>query len=95
MTKDIARDRHHRKARCIGGGGNARNISNVRTDLHRAYHKLFGHGDPEVIVRILNTIWIDPKYELVVRERDPKQYTFDREWNTFLEDDDEEATRVC
>jgi len=88
-AKDMPRDRHHRKPRCMGGLGNSRNISNVRTDMHRAYHKLFGHGDPFVIIRILNEIWIDPEYELVVRKKSPAQMTFDRNWNTFLEDDDE------
>lgn len=72
MNSERKRDRHHRKPRSMGGRSDRQNISSVRPNMHRAYHTLFGPGDPEVIARILNAIWIDPKYELVVRERRPK-----------------------
>jgi hypothetical protein len=63
------RTRHHRKPRSAGGNSKKGNISNVREVDHVAFHRLFGPGLPHVIAEIINTIWIDPEYELVVRKR--------------------------
>lgn len=69
------RSRHHRKPRSMGGSGKASNISNVRIEDHQAYHRLFGPGSPWVVAQILNDIWIDPAYELVVQKRFKKPRT--------------------
>jgi hypothetical protein len=45
----------------------------VRHVDHVAYHRLFGPGLPHVIADIINEIWIDPEYELVVRRRKTKK----------------------
>jgi hypothetical protein len=64
------RDRHHRKARSLGGTNIRSNISKVRTADHQAFHRLFGPGLVQNIAEILNAIWIDPDYELVFRKRE-------------------------
>ena len=68
-VRNQKRNKHHRKPRCAGGKGNHQNISDVRMLDHAAYHHLFGPGLPEEIAAIINEIWIDPEYELVVRKR--------------------------
>lgn len=60
---------HHRKARCVHGTSVSTNISKVPENKHRAYHLLFGHGDPYRIASILNKVWLDPDYELIVRKK--------------------------
>jgi hypothetical protein len=67
------RSRHHRKPQSMGGGDEPANISNVRDEDHRAYHRLFGPGSPWVVARILNDIWVDPEYELVVHKRQKRR----------------------
>lgn len=62
-------DRHHRKPRSMGGGNKSQNISWVRKHYHRAYHLLFGTGDPVIVAQVLNEVWIDPSYMLVVKRR--------------------------
>jgi hypothetical protein len=71
-TKHVSpskRTKHHRKPICAGGNGKSPNLSYVRHADHVAFHRLFGPGLPQVIVAIINDIWIDPDYELVVRRR--------------------------
>ena len=63
------RTRHHRRPRSAGGNSKKGNISNVRQVDHVAFHRLFGPGLPHVIAEIINEIWIDPEFELVVRKR--------------------------
>jgi len=70
VSKD-KRTRHHRKPRCAGGKNETPNISYVRHVDHVSFHRLFGPGLPHVIAEIINAIWIDPEYELVVRKRKP------------------------
>jgi len=70
VVSPTKRTNHHRKPRSAGGKGKREgNISSVRHVDHVAYHRLFGPGLPEVIASIINEIWIDPEYELVVRKR--------------------------
>lgn len=64
-------DDHHRKPQSKGGTNKSSNISRVRRDKHVAYHKLFGNGSPHDVARILNSIWIDPDFMLVVVEKNP------------------------
>ena len=61
--------KHHRKARVYGGTSEKRNISRVPDKWHRAYHLLFGAGEPYIIAKRLNEIWIDPNYEVIIRRR--------------------------
>ena len=65
----MAKTKHHRKPACMSGGNNKRNIVRIPDKFHRAYHLLFGPGDPHEIARRLNETYIDPDYELVVRRR--------------------------
>lgn len=67
--RDQPRNRHHRKPRSAKGDNDPSNISSVRIKDHIAYHRLFGPGLPQVVADILNEIWIDPNYMLVVRKR--------------------------
>jgi len=61
--------RHHRKPRSIGGSGQSRNISMVPQYKHVAWHQLFCNYTAEQIAGIINEVWIDPDFELVVRRR--------------------------
>ncbi len=61
--------RHHRKSRCRKGSNDHTNISNVSQKAHRAFHLLFGHGDPCRIERELNETWIDPAYIVTIRRK--------------------------
>lgn len=60
--------RHHRKAKCLLGSDKPENISMVQRNHHEAFHLLFGFGDPTLIVKRINEIWIDPKYAVVLVE---------------------------
>jgi hypothetical protein len=62
---------HHRKNRAAGGTDDVRNISTVSVKQHRAFHALFGDSESVEIMRALNTIWIDPDYEFVLRRKVP------------------------
>ena len=60
---------HHRLPKCCGGADTSENTSLVPRNKHEAYHLLFDHGgDVRRIAQILNEVWIDPKYQLVVVE---------------------------
>ena len=61
---------HHRKPLSKGGRSEARNISNVNGKLHRAWHLLFANKTPYEIARIINEIWLDPDFCLVVERKD-------------------------
>ena len=62
----MAKQRHHRKCKSNGGTYAKRNISKVKPNEHQAFHILFSNRDTFGIVEILNTIWIDPDFKLVV-----------------------------
>lgn len=47
-------ERHHRRARSLGGSNDTDNIALVDGNLHQAYHLLFGPGDPSLVVALLN-----------------------------------------
>lgn len=65
----MAKQRHHRKCKSNGGTYAKRNISKVKPTEHQAFHILFSNKDTYGIAEILNTIWIDPDFKLVVRRR--------------------------
>lgn len=60
---------HHRKCVSNGGTDRIRNLSLVKSKQHEAYHLLFANGTPHDVAQILNDIWIDPDYELIVKKR--------------------------
>lgn len=61
--------RHHRKCRSNGGTNDKENIVYVSQVAHRAFHTLFANKNAYGIAQILNKIWIDPEYELIVRKK--------------------------
>lgn len=66
-NSDNQSTRHHRKGKCYGGSDHESNISIVSRKKHQAYHTLFGDAYLPDVVRQLNEIWIDPKYEIIIR----------------------------
>lgn len=63
---------HHRRPRAQNGRNWKPEINQVRVRLthHRAWHTLFdGTLLPKDIATIINTIWIDPRWELVARRK--------------------------
>ena len=63
------RDVHHRKPRSRGGTDHPSNLVKVYKNEHQAWHLLFANYSPETVARIINEIWLDPDYELVVYQR--------------------------
>ena len=61
---------HHRCPKCRHGGEEPQNISMVPANKHRAWHLLFGDGgNPYEVAGVINNIWLNPKFELVVQLR--------------------------
>jgi len=57
---------HHRVPRCQNGGNDT--TIEVPTFLHRSWHNLFsGELTPYDIAKLINMIWLDPRYEFIVR----------------------------
>lgn len=67
--RDTRLSDHHRRCRSNGGLTTKENVTQVLESHHRAFHLLFLNKDTYEIARILNEIWIDPRYILVVKER--------------------------
>lgn len=61
--------RHHRRPRSRGGSDEKRNISLVKQKSHAAWHTLFGNQEPEAIAETINSVWLDPDWELVAVRR--------------------------
>jgi len=70
VRKKITHNRHHRKARSLGGTNHPDNISVVPERKHAAYHLLFNEGNIAHVVKVLNSTWIDPEYELVIKRKE-------------------------
>lgn len=68
---DIVTSRHHRKMRCNGGTNDPKNMSIVPHNKHVAFHILFGDNNTQQIANVLNEIWIDPEFQLIVKPRKP------------------------
>lgn len=66
----IGKDRHHRRCKSNGGANTPNNISIVERVKHNAFHTLFGNKDVIEIANTLNRTWIDPRFELIVKEKD-------------------------
>jgi len=65
----MKKTQHHRKPRALQGGNEKSNISLVPDKQHKAFHLLFGAGNPYFIAKRLNEIWIDPAYKFIVVKR--------------------------
>jgi len=63
------KDTHHRKPRSRNGTNDPSNLSYVPKHYHRAWHQIFQNFNPYQIAEIINQVWIDPAYILVVRRR--------------------------
>lgn len=63
---------HHRRCKSHGGGTNSANISKVSPHKHRAWHLLFGNMKSHDIAEYISSVWLDPKYRLVVEEVERK-----------------------
>ena len=67
------KNRHHRQCESNGGydyiykGEN--NIVNVDAKRHAMWHQMFSNMFPEEIVREINKLWLDPRYELKLERR--------------------------
>lgn len=64
------KDTHHRKPKSHNGNNDPSNLAHVPKHYHRAWHQLFQNFHPYRIAEIINSVWIDPSYELIVRRRD-------------------------
>lgn len=64
----MAKQRHHRRPKSLGGNSSKANISKVSPTLHQSFHKLFANADPFKIAQILNDTWLDPNYKLIVQK---------------------------
>lgn len=63
---------HHRRPRAQDGQHWKPEINQVKVPLtqHRAWHTLFdGTLSPHDICAIINAIWLDPRYEVIVRRK--------------------------
>ena len=67
--KKVGLSKHHRLPTSRGGTNSRRNISIVREDHHNAFHLLFSNRNVWELAKLLNDIWIDPDYHLVVKRR--------------------------
>ena len=65
----FAYTKHHRKPKSRGGGNERENIAHVPVHYHRAWHLLFRNHEPATIASIINTLYLDPDVEFVVRRR--------------------------
>lgn len=65
MGSELLKD-HHRRPTSIGGTDDPVNISRVSIGKHVAWHLLFKNNVPLEIAKIINTIWLDPDYTIVV-----------------------------
>lgn len=60
---------HHRKPRSLGGSNTRENCVTVPVTQHQAWHTLFHNYDVETIARIINTTWLDPEFEFILKRR--------------------------
>lgn len=75
MKKHNPLTKHHRKPKSMKGGNHRENISIVPENKHAAYHLLFNEGRVDYIVRVLNSTWIDPEYEIFFRKKEVRNET--------------------
>lgn len=65
-------DKHHRKCKSNGGIDTPKNISIVPHHLHKYWHALFANFEAPTIASIINSIWLDPDWELVAVKKNNK-----------------------
>ena len=70
MKRKKRRDsQHHRQCRSNGGTDEPENISWVNVYEHNAWHLLFRNWEAEKIAEVINDIWLDSRFEFVVRRK--------------------------
>lgn len=69
MKKKVGYSTHHRRPVVLGGTNESRNLSLLPKDKHRAWHILFSTSPPAHIVALINRLYLDPDYELVLKRR--------------------------
>ena len=72
--RECKRNKHHRCPQSQGGKkivNGHRNIVYVPVNDHTSWHQLFLNYPPEVICRIINSTWLDPRYEFICVKRKP------------------------
>jgi len=67
--KKLHHDWHHRKPRSLGGKDIDENMSHVSVSKHRAWHTLFKNFTAEQVAKVINDIWLDPDFKLIVQRR--------------------------
>jgi hypothetical protein len=61
--------RHHREPKSLAGIREKRNISFLPPKKHQPWHLLFTNSTPEQIATAINTLYLDPDYEFIVKKR--------------------------
>ena len=61
--------RHHRNPKSKKGTGDSSNISIVPVADHNHWHAMFENKHPKEIVKLINTVWLDPRFEFICVER--------------------------
>jgi hypothetical protein len=59
---------HHKRPRSRGGRSDNRNCCKVDSKRHYAWHVLFGNKTGDEIMEEINTLWLDPDYEVVKKQ---------------------------
>jgi hypothetical protein len=65
--------RHHKKCRSNGGKTTRRNVIEIKDNLHRAWHTLFGNMLPHEIARLISEVYLDPDYRMVAELKPRRQ----------------------
>ena len=61
---------HHRKPVSLGGTNDERNLSELSTSRHRAWHTCFQNWTPERIAQEISRRYIDPDYKMVAVKKE-------------------------
>jgi len=72
MANELDMSEHHRRPRSLEGKTVPKNISVVSVKKHQAWHLLFRNHPPNIIAEIINKVWLDPDFEMVVVRRKKK-----------------------
>lgn len=68
--KKLAMSIHHRQPVSQGGNNHPDNLVKVRARHHECWHTLFQSYTPKRIAEIINEIWLDKRFVLVVKRRE-------------------------
>ena len=68
--KKLAMSIHHRQPVSQGGNNHPVNLVKVRARHYECWHTLFQSYTPKRIAEIINEIWLDKRFVLVVKRRE-------------------------